>query len=92
MQKQNQKRNSINNLQKAKAGSQKELINNQYNNMNGSRQDANNANVDNISTISGGTQNSQRPPLVLNYGERLYQKGIKRKEELNRHIREAKSE
>jgi hypothetical protein len=31
----------------------------------------------------------QKP--ILNYGERLYQKGIKRKEELERHIREAKT-
>lgn len=31
------------------------------------------------------------PKSILNYGERLYQKGIKRKEELDRHIREAKN-
>ena len=34
---------------------------------------------------------SQKPPQpILNYGERLYQKGLKRKEEFDRHIREAK--
>ncbi|CDW91726.1 UNKNOWN [Stylonychia lemnae] len=31
------------------------------------------------------------PKPILNYGERLYQKGIKRKEEIERHIREAKN-
>jgi hypothetical protein len=44
----------------------------------------------NTSTISGGQ--SSRPPQIINYGERLYQKGLKRKEELERHIREAKTE
>lgn len=34
----------------------------------------------------------RRPSQVVNYGERLYQKGLKRKEELQRHIREAKHE
>lgn len=40
---------------------------------------------ENSSTISG------RPKNVINYGERLYQKGLKRKEELHRQIREVKN-
>jgi len=30
--------------------------------------------------------------MIVNYGERLYQKGLKRKEEFDRHVREARSE
>lgn len=44
----------------------------------------------NMSTISGSSNKTSRPQLI-NYGERLYQKGLKRKEELERRIREAKS-
>jgi hypothetical protein len=44
--------------------------------------------------MTGGsaTKGLKPPRDVLNYGERLYQKGIKRKEEFERHVRAARSE
>jgi len=46
----------------------------------------------NVSTVhTSGRHSARGDPPILNYGERLYQKGIKRKEDLERHIREAKT-
>lgn len=46
----------------------------------------------NASTVNTSGLHSARERPVLNYGERLYQKGVKRKEELERHIRESKTQ
>jgi len=42
-----------------------------------------------ISSQASSSVMSVKP--ILNYGERLYQKGIKKKEELQRHIQEQKA-
>ena len=43
-------------------------------------------------TLSGGNNSLNKIKTGVNYGERLYQRGIKRKEEVDRQMREIKSE
>eukprot|EP00347_Sterkiella_histriomuscorum_P010260 403376977 len=68
-----------------------QAFNNQNNGVRASSQQ--NARGSGVSTIQSSDRNYQAPlpKPIINYGERLYQKGIKRKEELDRHIREAKN-